>query len=1210
MQKKIISKMLAVVLCIVLVVSSTSVAFANYVTASLIGNNVSSLRWMSTIDDNTKLTDISIPGTHDSGTKWIGTAIAGAWTTTQDLTIPQQFEAGVRYIDIRLAYDSTKDGSAKVVHSSIECLNEYNGNMTFKDVCRYLKNFFDANPTETVIVSVKEDAGNAASALSTAILNTINSTEYSKYWYTGSSVPTLGNVRGKAVLAPRISQLYGGIHLDWGDQGSDGSYVDNYYYKIQDRYSMGADAKWENAAKPLLDAEKKSGIWHINFMSTTGGGIAGVSANASTMNSYFSRYEAQNNKCYGIVIFDYVSENLAKKVFKCNDLVSKNQPNNANGQYYYRVNLNTSSNVADGWSSVWMKLYYKENNGTGAEKSITLFENGDEYNGYHFVCNIGNFDFSGVVNGFPTRVEFHYDWGYGAKTLAQGMNLYVSKAPNAEMTKCATNNFVASSSSSTPCKGTEFYYTNSGIFPRVDTIDFYSGDSTLYAPQENTTAINPYLYFARVLDQYGVNWYKPVEKYTLSEALPGITISGNTISVDRNANDNPNDKQISINAEYSSFKGSKTLTLKTNKLSYQFVNADGQVLQTGSEYAGTSPVYNGETPTMASTQSAHYVFSGWDNKNPISMENKIYTAKYTQSQHSVSRVENTKAPTCTEKGYNTYFCDCGYSWQVDVNAIGHNMIEESKPATCLEDGYYRIKCFRCGYVQLEQNIDALGHDIENAVEGEYVPATSTRNGYQTYVCPRDNVEIIELREYDANDWSGYYEALNGVEDIKNDSSYGTYSKDVISQFESEINSARLIENYDEKEVLQNDIDLATQQILTAIDNFGTAVGVTYYNIVFIKNDGTVISTRYKAGTPANEVSKPVNTPYLITQTNHTVYKWGNVKAVTGNASYKEYAVTSEHSFNTFIFPDEVFEISCTQDGKIVHKCLCGYTYTEKTGDALGHNYAEAVSNGDGTHTLICSNDENHKVTELCSLVDGKCDLCKFSLDKGAFDAVVIEAQAKLNGTNIYTESTLNALNQALEAAIEGIKTVRTQNDVDNLVANIQIAINNLSKMPYQVQFIYSYIDSGEYGYLTSKENYTVAGVKTFELPENVVGNVYKWATMAMDGDEAFAVNSRSFEYDINKDVVIICYLTEQLQESTQSKVTFVGKGIKTVKYIENAAYSIDITDNSVIIGEEEIVSDVPFYNLDSITINGIKYRSGDEINISSDIQIELNYIAK
>lgn len=53
--------------------------------------------WMASLPDNVYITQLSIPGAHDAATSGM---ILGA-NKTQVLTIPNQWEAGVRAFDLR-----------------------------------------------------------------------------------------------------------------------------------------------------------------------------------------------------------------------------------------------------------------------------------------------------------------------------------------------------------------------------------------------------------------------------------------------------------------------------------------------------------------------------------------------------------------------------------------------------------------------------------------------------------------------------------------------------------------------------------------------------------------------------------------------------------------------------------------------------------------------------------------------------------------------------------------------------------------------------------------------------------------------------------------------------------------------------------------------------------------------------------------------------
>ena len=56
----------------------------------------SNVEWMSGINDDTRLIDMSIPGTHDSGATHSIFDVAGK---CQDLTIKEQLNVGTRFFD-------------------------------------------------------------------------------------------------------------------------------------------------------------------------------------------------------------------------------------------------------------------------------------------------------------------------------------------------------------------------------------------------------------------------------------------------------------------------------------------------------------------------------------------------------------------------------------------------------------------------------------------------------------------------------------------------------------------------------------------------------------------------------------------------------------------------------------------------------------------------------------------------------------------------------------------------------------------------------------------------------------------------------------------------------------------------------------------------------------------------------------------------------
>lgn len=960
--KKVLKKVIAIIVVATILLSTIPV-FANFTTAALISNSAEGYNWMSYIKDSTKLSDISIPGSHDSGSI-SPDAITSAWSKTQNLTISEQLNAGVRFLDLRLRYNTAVDTTVQVVHGSVALYDDNGNALTIGYVISTLYTFLTYYPSETVIVSFKEDDGNNEYE----IVKVINSyiSKNPNLWYQSYGTPTLEQVRGKIVVATRMSSMRG-LELSSNDQGQDGGYTYDQFKNLyfQDRYNMGTENKWENAARPLLDMTKPSGAWSINYMSTTGANINGVSSNANIMNQHFNKYGASNNKCYGIVVFDYVSDGLCKKVFKCNDLVAKNQPNPKEGQYYYRLNWNVNDPVTGGWSGMYVKINYRKNNGTGTSSSVLLFDPSDTYNGYQFVCNAENFDFSGWLPGYPTSVEFFYDFGYGARTLDVNQRLYVGKSPTSALTLVAKNDFRNSSYISTPCRGTEFYNVSPMPTPSSVVISD-SSDKYVDVPRRNSSSYVTVPVDCEVLDQYGVNWYDNNYSLSLDKEYTGVRVNGKSIMIDQAANALKDGTDIYVTAKYAHSSGTATssvkkrIVLNVSSLQYKFVNYDGTILEEGWGYNGDIPEYTGSTPEKPATKTHHYTFTGFSNNTGLSETNNVYTAQYNEVEHNFNRTIVPIPATCSQEGAQFDICDCGYSVETTLQKLNHELFIDRKEPTCTEDGYARARCKNCTFIETEVTYDATGHDIENAKEGEHVGASSECNGYIPYYCPICEDEIVELRQYDDTDWSTYLSVVKKYQDILTDPAYLNVTATMRMIFETQIDAQiKKISEKDKAKVTQADLDNACQSILTTIENFSNAFNINFYTINFVFADGRIEEKTYSENTKAEDIVIPDNTENVITDEEHTIFRWEAVEDVTQNATYNEIITTAQHTYEI----SSTVELTCTTNSSVTYSCECGHTYTNTTGHALGHYYMFETTN-DGNVQYGCKYcDENTHITK-------------------------------------------------------------------------------------------------------------------------------------------------------------------------------------------------------------------------------------------------------
>ncbi|ORX46612.1 PLC-like phosphodiesterase [Piromyces finnis] len=133
--------------------------------------------WLSYIDDDLRINQINIPGTHDTGTYnivkiWykdssvsvsnlavviVEASLKTYTAQTQDLSITEQLENGIRYLDIRLALDS-ENSPFYLCHGPFVCYDN-NGQqyLYFKSVIKYCIDFLNEHKKETIILHLKRE---------------------------------------------------------------------------------------------------------------------------------------------------------------------------------------------------------------------------------------------------------------------------------------------------------------------------------------------------------------------------------------------------------------------------------------------------------------------------------------------------------------------------------------------------------------------------------------------------------------------------------------------------------------------------------------------------------------------------------------------------------------------------------------------------------------------------------------------------------------------------------------------------------------------------------------------------------------------------------------------------------------------------------------------------------------------------------------------
>ena len=332
--------------------------------------------WMKYVDNNKFLDELSIPGTHDSGTCSVDndTEPQSSQAKCQQDYIPTQLLEGVRYFDIRLG----KGENPGIDHGACYLLKKDGNFMHLSDVIGYFNTFLSENPTEALIMLVSRGNDEATNESLTTALGKVFD-ENPDLFYTSSRIPTLGEVRGKIVLLRRfglagnsVSSHTWGLDLtQWDDKiaahtdstsmclvrdergfeavgktGDEEPYCTKVY--AQDHYECTGTDKigWVDMAlqettklaRIMVDVEDNNGAkvkvlehsWCINYTSCTNykqGSNPFTAARVVNEHLYKSQYinstgnESTKEDCLkhiGIIASDFVDAALARSIYQRN----------------------------------------------------------------------------------------------------------------------------------------------------------------------------------------------------------------------------------------------------------------------------------------------------------------------------------------------------------------------------------------------------------------------------------------------------------------------------------------------------------------------------------------------------------------------------------------------------------------------------------------------------------------------------------------------------------------------------------------------------------------------------------------------------------------------------------------------------------------------------------------------------------------------------
>lgn len=254
--------------------------------------NVFNPTWMKNISDEKLISELSIPGTHDSCARF-GTIFAEC----QAWTIDDQLKAGLRYFDLRCR----RVLDIFCIHHGIMYQHIH-----FGDVLNLIEPFLKQNPSEGVIMRVKEeyDPDKPTDSFENIFMKYVNA--FPNLFLLVNKIPTMSELRGKIWVLQDGKQLNS---YNWN------------FLNIQDDYDLGYFTKLDKKKQEIRDQQVRansgsSNTLYANHCSATGILFQEPLFVAKETNQII--FEGKDLKKIGITIFDFPGEGVIKFVIDKN----------------------------------------------------------------------------------------------------------------------------------------------------------------------------------------------------------------------------------------------------------------------------------------------------------------------------------------------------------------------------------------------------------------------------------------------------------------------------------------------------------------------------------------------------------------------------------------------------------------------------------------------------------------------------------------------------------------------------------------------------------------------------------------------------------------------------------------------------------------------------------------------------------------------------
>lgn len=292
-------------------------------------------QWMEDLDDDLLITQLSIPGTHDSATDYAhcheNSAIVPIIedVSCQTHNIPNQMEMGIRFFDIRL------DDDLEFRHKI------YDLEQDFSYALDTAQTFLQENPSEFLIFLVKHEHGDASPDAFWKSITEELSNYPSDLFCLNKEVYTVGDARGSIIFMARDESSYPqGYNVDWNNNTTyDKKWDGDLTYVVEDHFSLASVSnatKYREARQNITLARMcaecpdccDDKTLFITFLSGEGDGLGKDPGHyASYQNPHINDWlkdGAQYGSRSGIVVMDYAGDDKYKGDDLIGTIISQN----------------------------------------------------------------------------------------------------------------------------------------------------------------------------------------------------------------------------------------------------------------------------------------------------------------------------------------------------------------------------------------------------------------------------------------------------------------------------------------------------------------------------------------------------------------------------------------------------------------------------------------------------------------------------------------------------------------------------------------------------------------------------------------------------------------------------------------------------------------------------------------------------------------------